>query len=67
MAIIVRECPECGKITKLTVPEKAFILYNENGVPAAEAFPDMTIDERTTVVFGLCSDCIKNFEPYSEE
>lgn len=67
MATIIRECPKCGKVTKLTVSKEAFIMYNENGASAAEAFPDMTIDERTTVVFGLCIDCIKNLEPYLKE
>lgn len=55
--MILRECPKCGKTTKLTVSEEAWAKHRE-GAPASQAFPDMTMDERTTLIFGVCSECI---------
>lgn len=65
MVEIVRVCPECEKVTKISVSDEAYQRY-ENGATALEAFPDITIDDRTTIVFGICHECIEKYGPYDE-
>ena len=55
---ITKVCPECGKKTTITVDIDAYARWR-NGELIQRAFPDMSADDRETLMTGLCIDCQK--------
>lgn len=57
---ITSHCFMCGRLTTVTCDESAWEKY-ENGALAQEAFPDMDIHTRETIISGMCLPCQEKF------
>ena len=53
---ITTTCPFCGKIQFIRVHNEDFHDW-ENGVPAQEAFPYLSEDDREALISGICPNC----------
>ena len=60
METIIRKCPVCGASTVLEVPAEELAAY-EAGALVQDAFPDLSITERETIITGMCRSCQKKF------
>lgn len=60
-------CPLCGSTTQVTCEENAWQTY-ANGALAQDAFADMDLVTRETLISGMCEPCqIRFFETDDEE
>ena len=50
-------CPFCKKESTITVPYDSAIAYYCNHALAQDAFPTLNIDDRETLISGLCKEC----------
>ena len=53
---IARRCPLCGKFTSVVCDESAWDAYKA-GALAQNAFPDMNVFDRETIISGMCKPC----------
>ena len=53
---IETKCPFCGQVYEIEVYELDYICW-ENGVPAQEAFPYLSADDRELLISGICPEC----------
>lgn len=60
MITIERICPCCGDPVTVTCRESNWIAY-ENGALAQEAFADMDLHTRESIISGMCPDCQSKF------
>ena len=58
MALVVKECPICGKLVEIRMIAEHCDAWNR-GIPAQEAFPELTPTERESLISGLCDYCQK--------
>lgn len=58
--IITRRCPLCGKLTSVMCAESAWKSY-QDGALAQDAFPDMDVFNRETLISGMCEPCQMRF------
>jgi hypothetical protein len=58
--IITRYCPLCGELTSVVCAESAWSAY-KGGALAQDAFPDMDIFTRETLISGMCKPCQMRF------
>lgn len=54
-------CPICGKITSVTCDRDAWRTWESGGCLIQEAFPDMDIHTRETLISGMCLPCQESF------
>lgn len=59
-------CPLCGTTTQVTCEESAWQTY-VNGALAQDAFADMDIHTRETIISGMCLDCQHSFFDVEDE
>ena len=59
-------CPMCGKTTLVSCSDTAWEAY-EHGALAQEAFADMDIATRETIISGMCAPCQEAFFTADEE
>jgi len=64
--VIACRCPLCGKISQILCEESAWDAY-EAGALAQEAFADMNVFERETIISGMCEDCQMTFFEEEDE
>ena len=64
MITITGRCPVCGSITHISCKKTAWRAY-EAGALAQEAFADMDITTRETIISGMCEPCQETF--FSDE
>lgn len=60
MISITRTCPFCGTPTTVNCRESEWLAY-ENGALAQDAFPEMDLHTRETLISGMCPDCQSKF------
>ena len=53
-------CPLCGKTTLISCADTAWEAY-EHGALAQEAFADMDLATRETIISGMCEPCQLQF------
>lgn len=63
---ITRCCPLCGELTSVVCAESAWKSY-QNGALAQDAFPDMDIFSRETLISGMCKPCQTRFFEADED
>lgn len=56
---IAIECPFCGQVTFIETTAEAIRAY-ENGALAQDAFPHLSVEDRETIISGLCWECQDN-------
>ena len=57
---IVCVCPLCGQVSIIECETSQMVAY-ENGALAQDAFSDMDIQTRETIISGMCADCQATF------
>lgn len=57
---IIKVCPICSAITKITVDNLAYRRWKA-GALIQNVMPDMSIDERESLISGLCKKCQADF------
>lgn len=50
------ECPLCGRLTELDVPNSGFLAW-QDGSRIQDALPMLTADEREVLMTGICPAC----------
>ena len=50
-------CPMCGRITYVAVEESAYYDYVYGNKLAQEAFADLSIETRESIISGMCGEC----------
>ena len=63
---ITRTCPLCGKVSTITCKGPQWFAY-ENGALIQDAFPDMDLQTRETIISGLCVPCQAPFFDEEED
>ena len=53
-------CPMCGRISHISCDEQAWDAY-EGGALAQDAFADMDLHTRETIISGMCLPCQEAF------
>ena len=66
MMTITCRCPLCGKYSVVTCSEAQWNAY-ENGALAQEAFADMDLRTRESIISGMCFPCQEAFFEVDEE
>lgn len=67
LSIVPCTCPRCGETTRVHVLTSQWEAY-QAGTLAQDAFPDLTVAARETIISGLCGWCQSIlFEGYDEE
>jgi len=56
MKLVTCVCPMCNKISYIECEEEAWKAYEE-GALAQEAFPNMDLNTRETIISGMCKEC----------
>ena len=59
-ATITCRCPLCGKTSTVTCSEEQWYAY-EDGALAQDAFADMDLHTRETIISGMCLPCQERF------
>ena len=49
-------CPFCDEITYIEIPIDEWEAY-QNGALAQNAFKSLTVEERETIISGMCPEC----------
>lgn len=63
---ITCRCPLCGSISHISCKKTAWRAY-ETGALAQEAFADMDITTRETIISGMCEPCQTRFFEVDDE
>ena len=61
---ITCRCPLCGKVSTVTCTENQWYAY-EDGALAQEAFAELDLHTRETIISGMCLPCQESF--FTEE
>ena len=61
MIDVTRRCPMCGKISSVSCDRDAWRTWESGGCLIQEAFPDMDIHTRETLISGMCLPCQESF------
>ena len=60
MVVVNCRCPFCGTMSSILCEETALLAY-ERGALIQEAFSDMDVCSRETLISGMCRDCQATF------
>lgn len=60
LTIVPCTCPFCGKVSRIHTTTAAWNAY-QDGALAQDAFPDLSIADRETLISGLCLECQADF------
>lgn len=60
MREIIKECPLCGTITIIKVDEEDYKAWR-SGKLIRDAMPDMDVEDRETLISGICASCQDGF------
>jgi hypothetical protein len=63
-ALTIR-CPSCAKIVELMVPTKEFYEW-QKGEFIQKAMASVSVEDRETIISGLCSNCQDDLDAYAE-
>ena len=66
MKEIIRECPMCGTISMINVDEEGYKAWR-NGELIQRALPDVSSEDRETLISGICAFCQDGFFEEEEE
>lgn len=50
-------CPFCGQTHEVIVDAIDYLVWEVGDVPAQNAFPYLSADEREMLISGICSEC----------
>lgn len=59
---IYHTCPGCEKENIILVSKTDLDAYLHKNIPIQDTFPYLTLDERETIISGLCSKCQKIYK-----
>lgn len=61
MMIVLCTCPLCGKVSEVNCDDTAYFEYVTTSTTIQQAFPDMDIHARETLISGMCLPCQEKF------
>jgi len=65
--VFIVTCPHCETETRLIVPAEGAVRWHLRGTLIQEAFPEMSDQDRESLISGVCPTCWTELERFAEE
>lgn len=65
--IVQKVCPLCGAVTTVVVSDEGLQAFNFYGASVQDAFPELSPEERETLLTGFCAGCQEGIFSGEEE